>query len=65
MIYVTITGGHARDNFSNQITDADEACRSSELSVNLIGRVVRPKALDKFSDILFIYLDMRDFNVNV
>jgi hypothetical protein len=36
MIYVTITGGHARDNFSNQITDSDEACRSSELSVNWI-----------------------------
>jgi hypothetical protein len=26
------------------------------------GRVVRPKAPDKFSEILFIYLDMRDFN---
>jgi hypothetical protein len=23
----------SRDNFSNQITDADEACRSSEISV--------------------------------
>ena len=26
----------SRENFSNQITDADEACRSSEISVNLI-----------------------------
>jgi hypothetical protein len=26
------------------------------------GRVVRPKPPDKFSEILFIYLDMRDFN---
>jgi hypothetical protein len=25
-----------RDNFSNQITDADKACRSSEISVDLI-----------------------------
>ena len=40
MIYVTITGGHARDNFSNQITNADEACWSSELSVILIIIIV-------------------------
>jgi hypothetical protein len=26
----------SRDNFSNPITDAGEACRSSEISVNLI-----------------------------
>ena len=26
------------------------------------GRVVRPIAPDKFSEIMFIYLDMRDFN---
>jgi hypothetical protein len=29
-----------RDNFSNQITDADEACRSSEISVDLIIIIV-------------------------
>jgi hypothetical protein len=27
--------GWSRDNFSNQITDADEACRSSEIFVDL------------------------------
>jgi hypothetical protein len=26
----------SRDNFSNQITDADKACRSSEISVDVI-----------------------------
>ena len=26
----------SRDNFSNRITDADEACRSSEISVDFI-----------------------------
>jgi hypothetical protein len=34
--YVTITDGF----FSNQITDADEVCRSSEISVNLILIIV-------------------------
>ena len=29
---------------------------------SLIHRVVRPKAPNTFSEILFIYLDMRDFN---
>jgi hypothetical protein len=29
-----------RDNFSNQITDADEACRSGEISVDLIIIIV-------------------------
>jgi hypothetical protein len=28
------------DNFSNQITDADESCRSSEISVDLIIIIV-------------------------
>jgi hypothetical protein len=28
------------NNFSNQITDADEACRSSEISVDLIIIIV-------------------------
>jgi hypothetical protein len=28
--------GGGGDYFSNQITDADEACRSSEISINLI-----------------------------
>ena len=32
--------GNLRDNFSNQITDADEACRSSEISVDLIIIIV-------------------------
>ena len=30
----------SRDNFSNQITDADKACRSSEISVDLIIIIV-------------------------
>ena len=30
----------SRDNFSNQITDADEACRTSEISVDLIIIIV-------------------------
>jgi hypothetical protein len=30
----------SRDNFSNQITDADEGCRSSEISVDLIIIIV-------------------------
>jgi hypothetical protein len=30
----------SRDYFSNQITDTDEACRSSEISVNLIIIIV-------------------------
>ena len=30
----------SHDNFSNQITDADEACRSSEISVDLIIIIV-------------------------
>jgi hypothetical protein len=38
--YVTITDGHVTiwfpDHLSDHITDADEACRSSEISVNLI-----------------------------
>ena len=39
MIYVTITDGHVTI-FQNQITDADEAFRSSEISVNLIITIV-------------------------
>jgi hypothetical protein len=39
MNYVTITDGQ-RDYFSNKITDADEACRPSEKSVNLIIIIV-------------------------
>jgi hypothetical protein len=39
MNYVTITDGHVTI-FSNQIADADEACRSSEISVNLIITIV-------------------------
>jgi hypothetical protein len=42
--YVTITDGHvtiwSSDHLSDQITDADEACRSSEISVNLIIIIV-------------------------
>jgi hypothetical protein len=30
----------SRDNFSNQITDTDKACRSSEISVDLIMIIV-------------------------
>ena len=30
----------SRDNFSNRITDADEACRSSEISVDFIIIIV-------------------------
>jgi hypothetical protein len=30
----------SRDNFSNQITDTDEGCRSSEISINLIIIIV-------------------------
>ena len=30
----------SRDNFSNQITDADKACRSSKISVDLIIIIV-------------------------
>jgi hypothetical protein len=30
----------AKDHFSNQIADADKACRSSEISVDLIIMIV-------------------------
>jgi hypothetical protein len=30
----------SRDNFSNQITDADKACWSSEISIDLIIIIV-------------------------
>jgi hypothetical protein len=30
----------SRDHFSKQITDADEACRSNEISVDLIMIIV-------------------------
>jgi hypothetical protein len=43
-VYVTITDGHVTilslANLSDQITDADEVCRSSEISVNLIIIIV-------------------------
>ena len=42
--YVTITHGHVTiqysDHLLDQIKDADEACRSSEISVNLIIIIV-------------------------
>ena len=51
MIYVTITDGHMTI-FSNQITDADEACRSSEISVNLIIIIVFLQTCSYFCYIL-------------
>jgi hypothetical protein len=39
-VYMWYDNWWSRDNFSNQITDADKACRSSEISIDLIIIIV-------------------------
>jgi hypothetical protein len=53
------------DNLSNQITDADEACRSSEISVNLIIIIVFLLTYSYFCYILTSFLMLLCFILDV
>ena len=46
------------DSFSNQITDADKACRSSEISVDLIIIIVFLQTYSYFCYILTSFFDI-------
>ena len=53
----------SRDNFSNQIADADKACRSSEISVDLIIIIVFLLTYSYFCYILTSFFWYRCANI--